>query len=69
MVVSLFPVFPKLVATILGWAGAVVLLAHCIEVIMLTRHFGDRVVEPKLNKLMVLVFGLFYVVPFMQKAK
>lgn len=66
---SLFAVFPKGIETALYWAGAIVLFCHFLEVILFTGRFGDRLVEAKLNKFMVLVFGLFYVLPFMRTSR
>ncbi len=68
VLVSLFSVFPESVETILGWAGAGILLVHFVEVALFTRRFGAQLIEPKFDKLMVLVFGIFHVLPFMMKA-
>ena len=66
VLLSLFSVFPKNIVTLLGWAGAVILLIHFIEAAIFTKRFGDELVEPKYEKLMVLVFGLFHILPFMK---
>ena len=68
VLINLFSVFPAQVETILGWAGAIILFAHFIEVIIFTSRLGGRLARPGMNKLMVLVFGLFYVLPFMREA-
>jgi uncharacterized protein YhhL (DUF1145 family) len=69
VIVSLFSVFPKQIETILGWAGVTVLLIHSVEVAIFASRFDGRLDRPKPEKLKVLVFGLFYVLPFMRKVK
>ncbi|UZE95183.1 DUF1145 domain-containing protein [Alkalimarinus alittae] len=64
---SLFSVFSDNVAMMLGWAGAAVLLVHFVEVALFTKRFGDRLMEPKFDKLMVLVFGIFHILPFLMR--
>lgn len=65
VIASLFAIFPKPITSMLGWAGVAILLVHFVEVAMFTRRFGGQLVEPKFDKLMVLVFGIFHVLPFM----
>jgi putative membrane protein len=67
VLLSLFSVFPSNVVTFLGWSGVVILFIHFIEVAIFTRRFGARLVDPKYEKSMVLVFGVFHVLPFMMK--
>ena len=67
VLLSLFSVFPKPVASLLGWTGALILLIHFVEAAIFTKRFGDELVEPKYEKLMVLVFGVFHILPFMTK--
>jgi len=69
VLLSLFSVFPKQVESLLGWAGVVILLIHFVEVAIFTKRFGSELVEPKYDKLMVLVFGIFHVLPFMVKKR
>ena len=65
--VSLFSVFSDPIAHLLGWAGAAVLLVHFIEVAIFTKRFGKKLIEPKFDKLMVLIFGIFHIMPFLLK--
>jgi len=65
VLLSLFSIFPEQVTALLGWAGMAILLIHFVEVAIFTKRFGDELVEPKYEKLMVLVFGIFHVLPFM----
>ncbi len=69
VLLSLFSVFPKQVESLLGWAGVAILLIHLVEVAIFTKRFGNELVEPKYDKLMVLVFGIFHVLPFMMKKR
>jgi len=69
VLLSLFAVFPKSVGVLLGWFGVVILLIHFIEAAIFTKRFGDELVEPKYEKLMVLVFGIFHILPFMLRAR
>ncbi|WP_250657326.1 DUF1145 domain-containing protein [Alkalimarinus coralli] len=65
VIASLFEVFSETASAMLGWAGAAVLIVHFIEVALFTKRFGDKLIEPKFDKLMVLVFGIFHVLPFL----
>ena len=67
VLLSLFSIFPKPIASMLGWGGVVILLIHFVEAAIFTRRFGSELVEPKYEKMMVLVFGIFHVLPFMVK--
>ena len=67
VLLSLFSVFPQSIASLIGWAGVAILLIHFVEVAIFTKRFGNELVEPKYDKLMVLVFGIFHVLPFMMK--
>jgi len=69
VLLSLFSIFPEQVTTLLGWAGMAILLIHFVEVAIFTKRFGDELVEPKYEKLMVLVFGIFHVLLFVLKKK
>lgn len=65
VLLSLFAVFSEPVAKMLGWVGVAVLLVHFVEVAMFTKRFGGKLIEPKYDKLMVLIFGIFHVLPFL----
>ncbi|MFD2229693.1 DUF1145 domain-containing protein [Alkalimarinus sediminis] len=65
VLVSLFSVFSQSVTQMLGWVGVAVLLVHFAEVAMFTKRFGSRLTEPKFDKLMVLIFGIFHIMPFL----
>ncbi len=65
VLLSLFSVFSEPLTEMLGWMGAAVLLIHFIEVAMFTKRFSHRLIEPKFDKLMVLVFGVFHMLPFL----
>ena len=67
VLLSLFSIFPKSIASFLGWAGVVILLIHFVEAAIFTKRFGSELVEPKYEKMMVLVFGIFHILPFMMK--
>ena len=67
VLLSLFSVFSDPVQTMLGWAGVAVLLVHFVEVALFTRRFGDKLIEPKFDKLMVLVFGIFHMLPLLME--
>lgn len=65
VLLSLFAVFSEPVTNMLGWVGVAVLLIHFVEVAIFTKRFGGQLIEPKYDKLMVLVFGVFHVLPFL----
>lgn len=65
VLLSLFAVFSEAVTEILGWVGVAVLLIHFIEVAMFTKRFSGKLIEPKYDKLMVLIFGIFHILPFL----
>lgn len=65
VLISLFSVFSESVTTMLGWMGAIILFVHFVEAGLFTKRFGDRLMEPKFDKLMVLIFGVFHLLPFL----
>ncbi len=68
VLISLFQVFPAQVASLLGWAGVVILLVHVIEVALFTRDFAQLYIEPKFERLQVLLFGIVHLSELKLKA-
>ncbi len=69
VVLSLFSVFPDRVASLLGWAAVAVLVLHVIEVVMFASLLSTHSLEPKYDKMRVLIFGIFHVLPLLLKEK
>ncbi|MCP5163010.1 MAG: DUF1145 domain-containing protein [Hahellaceae bacterium] len=65
VIASLFSVFPDPVSTLLGWGAVGVLVLHLIEVSLFSARLSSKSIEPKLDKMMILVFGVFHLLPLL----
>lgn len=63
VVLAMFEVFSAPVASLLKWAAVIIMGVHAVEAIIFRRRFGQFLMEPKYDMAMVLIFGVFHMMP------
>lgn len=66
---NLFRMIPAPTSQLLHGAAVVILILHLFEVAIMVRLHGRYLIEPKLDKMQVLVFGVFHWLEIMRRIR
>lgn len=67
VILGLFQVFSENVVSVLNISALIILAVHLLEAIFFRRRFGHLLVEPKFDLAMVMIFGVFHMMPIINK--